>query len=143
MATVRDKVLSPHRPGFSIIENVEEIDAPNFRIVASFHHTKETMLSLDDHRPQIFPGVILIEAACQALYPLVSELPELSNKVFVLAKVSEFSFSNPIQYNQEVFIECNISKIANDYVVSTTTAKVGDKEVGKGKLIFWALERKR
>jgi 3-hydroxymyristoyl/3-hydroxydecanoyl-(acyl carrier protein) dehydratase len=134
------RVPSPHGTGFSLIEQIVSCDPENLQVLASFRHTPGKILQIDDHRPSVLPGVVLVEAACQTLYVLTTNHPVLKDRQFLLAKVHDFTFFKPIQYDDEICLDCKICKIARNYVIAKVVAKVNDKMVSKGDLAFWTIQ---
>jgi 3-hydroxyacyl-[acyl-carrier-protein] dehydratase len=144
MEGVRAKVLDitqiqeiiPHRPPFLLIDRILEVEA-GVRAVGIKNVTMNEPF-FTGHFPgyPVMPGVLITEALAQvgAVAMLMMEVNR--GKIGFFAGIDGFRFRGQVVPGDTLLLETVITRAKGAIVKSKATAKVGDRIVAEGDLMF-------
>jgi 3-hydroxyacyl-[acyl-carrier-protein] dehydratase len=144
MEGVRAKVLDitqiqeiiPHRPPFLLIDRILEVEA-GVRAVGIKNVTMNEPF-FTGHFPvyPVMPGVLITEALAQvgAVAMLMMEVNR--GKIGFFAGIDGFRFRGQVVPGDTLLLEMVITRAKGTIVKSQATAKVGDRIVAEGDLMF-------
>ena len=128
----------PHRYPFLLIDRVLDFKANES--VTTLKNITINEAQFQGHFPQkpIFPGVYIIEnmaqASCFLLAKSAGGVDE--SKVYFLGKVSKVSFMKPVVPGDQLITTVTVEKLFGPSAMVKARAKVGDKTVAKGEMMF-------
>ncbi len=129
--------LTPHGPGFSFIDSIEIVESGHLLRASKWLDPKSPFFG--DHFPgnPMMPGVLLVECAAQAAGALWGSIQKQSKpKAFMLAKVQDFRFKQPVLPGQTLTIEVTLEKDFGALAQFNIELSVAGKPVAGGSVIL-------
>ena len=129
------------RPPFQMVEKVLEV-VPG-ESVKALKNVSVNEPYFMGHFPDapIMPGVLVIESAAQACSLAIEADGTDENTIYVLLKVKDFKFVKPIIPGDTMIIDCKKTMGASGLYSFAVTISVDDKVIGKGELMFTAVDK--
>jgi 3-hydroxyacyl-[acyl-carrier-protein] dehydratase len=125
------EILKQRYP-FLLVDKIIEL---NDEYICGIKNVSATDPFLMGHFPDnpIYPGVLLIETCSQVGGILVSKYMKGNGYI---ASIKDFKFINFIEPGDTIIIEVNFISKFGKFANIKATAKVDDKIVGKGEIIY-------
>ncbi|MDD4954352.1 MAG: 3-hydroxyacyl-ACP dehydratase FabZ [Candidatus Omnitrophica bacterium] len=132
------KTILPQREPFLFVDEVIEVVGTEKVVAQKFINPAEPFFKGHFPGKPVLPGVLIVEAMAQAsiiLYYLCK--PEIAgaHPTYYLGR-TKAEFLAPVLPGDTLILEANKVKIMDEAGVVDTLARVGDKIVAKGQLIF-------
>ncbi|MEN9406779.1 MAG: hypothetical protein RLZ12_1063 [Bacillota bacterium] len=138
--TEQIKRIVPHRYPFLLVDKIIELEpglaAKGVKAVSS----NEPFFQ--GHFPEyaVMPGVLIIEALAQVSAIAVLTLKEQEKKLGVLAGIDKFKFRKQVMPGDLLILEAEILSLKSKIGKAVGKAKVGEKTVAEGNLLFGIVE---
>ncbi len=129
--------LLPHRYPFALVDRVIE-HVPGKRAVAIKNVTLNEP-QFQGHFPgrPLMPGVLIVEAMAQVGGLIVTQMPDLSNGLFVFAGLDGVRFRRPVVPGDQLLISCELLSLKRRrFGKVKAAATVEGKLVCSGELMF-------
>ncbi|OCT13130.1 3-hydroxyacyl-[acyl-carrier-protein] dehydratase FabZ [Paenibacillus pectinilyticus] len=128
--------IIPHRPPFLLVDRILEVEE-GVRAVGIKNVTINEPF-FTGHFPgyPVMPGVLIVEALAQVGAVAVLSMPEYRGKIGLFAGVDGVRFRQQVVPGDTLTLEMTITRIKGTIVKGQAVAKVGDKVVVEGELMF-------
>ena len=122
------KKIIPHRAPFLLVDEVQEFDRENQRIVA-LKHVRLEEYYFQGHFPgrPIMPGVLIVESLAQAGAIALLSMEEFKGKYALFAGIKDCRFRQQVVPGDTLRLEVELTKIKGPVGYGTGKAYVGDK----------------
>ncbi|QGQ93500.1 3-hydroxyacyl-ACP dehydratase FabZ [Paenibacillus psychroresistens] len=133
--------IIPHRFPFLLIDRILELEA-GVRAVGLKNVTMNEPF-FEGHFPgyPVMPGVLIVEALAQVGSVAMLSLEANRGKLGFFAGIDEFRFRGQVVPGDTLILEVHITRLKGAIGKGTAVAKVGDKVVAEGGLMFALSER--
>lgn len=134
--------IIPHRPPFLLVDRILEVE-PGVRAVGIKNVTMNEPF-FTGHFPgyAVMPGVLIVEALAQVGTVAMLMLEQNRGKLGFFAGIDGFRFRDQVRPGDTLILEMEVTRMKGTIGKGKATAKVGDKVVAEGELMF-ALSEKR
>ncbi|THF73125.1 3-hydroxyacyl-ACP dehydratase FabZ [Cohnella fermenti] len=128
--------IIPHRPPFLLIDRILELE-PGKRAVGLKNVTMNEPHFVG-HFPgfPVMPGVLILEALAQVGATAILAVEANKGKIGLFAGVDEFRWRGQVVPGDTLTLEVEIVRLKGPVGKGQATAKVGDKVVAEGQLMF-------
>ena len=129
--------LLPHRYPFALIDRVVSCEPGKSAIAVKNVTINEP--HFQGHFPDrpLMPGVLIVEAMAQVGGVIVSQMPDISDGLFVFAGIDNVRFRRPVVPGDQLIINCELLSIKRKRFGKVKgEAKVDDNLVCSGELMF-------
>lgn len=133
--------IIPHRFPFLLIDRILELEA-GVRAIGLKNVTMNEPF-FEGHFPgyPVMPGVLIVEALAQVGSVAMLSLEANRGKLGFFAGIDEFRFRGQVVPGDTLILEVTITRLKGAIGKGTAVAKVGDKVVAEGVLMFALSER--
>jgi 3-hydroxyacyl-[acyl-carrier-protein] dehydratase len=133
--------IIPHRFPFLLIDRILELEA-GVRAVGLKNVTINEPY-FEGHFPgyPVMPGVLIVEALAQVGSIVMLSLEANRGKLGFFAGIDEFRFRGQVVPGDTLILEVQITRLKGAIGKGTAVAKVGDRVVAEGGLMFALSER--
>jgi 3-hydroxyacyl-[acyl-carrier-protein] dehydratase len=133
--------IIPHRFPFLLIDRIIELEA-GVRAVGLKNVTMNEPF-FEGHFPgfPVMPGVLIVEALAQVGSVVMLSLEVNRGKLGFFAGIDEFRFRGQVVPGDTLILEVIITRLKGAIGKGTAVAKVGDRVVAEGGLMFALSER--
>ena len=133
--------IIPHRFPFLLIDRILELEA-GVRAIGLKNVTMNEPF-FEGHFPgyPVMPGVLIVEALAQVGSVAMLSLEANRGKLGFFAGIDEFRFRGQVVPGDTLILEVTITRLKGAIGKGTAIAKVGDKVVAEGVLMFALSER--
>jgi 3-hydroxyacyl-[acyl-carrier-protein] dehydratase len=133
--------IIPHRFPFLLIDRILELEA-GVRAVGLKNVTMNEPF-FEGHFPgfPVMPGVLIVEALAQVGSVVMLSLEVNRGKLGFFAGIDEFRFRGQVVPGDTLILEVIITRLKGAIGKGTGIAKVGDRVVAEGGLMFALSER--
>ncbi|WNR44669.1 3-hydroxyacyl-ACP dehydratase FabZ [Paenibacillus roseipurpureus] len=128
--------IIPHRPPFLLVDRILEVEE-GVRAVGIKNVTiNEPFFA--GHFPgyPVMPGVLIIEALAQVGAVAVLSMPDYKGKIGLFAGADAIRWRQQVVPGDTLLLEMTITRVKGTIVKGQAVAKVGDKVVVEGELMF-------
>ncbi|KRE41726.1 3-hydroxyacyl-ACP dehydratase FabZ [Paenibacillus sp. Soil724D2] len=128
--------IIPHRPPFLLVDRILEVEE-GVRAVGIKNVTiNEPFFA--GHFPgyPVMPGVLIVEALAQVGAVAVLSMPEYKGKIGLFAGADGIRWRQQVVPGDTLILEMTITRVKGTIVKGQAVAKVGDKVVVEGELMF-------
>ncbi|MUT65043.1 3-hydroxyacyl-ACP dehydratase FabZ [Paenibacillus sp. NEAU-GSW1] len=134
--------IIPHRPPFLLIDRIIEVE-PGVRAVGVKNVTMNEPYFVG-HFPgyPVMPGVLIVEALAQVGSVAMLMVEENRGKLGFFAGIDGFRFRGQVTPGDVLTLSVEITRLKGMIGKGQATAKVGDKVVAEGELMFALQDRK-
>ncbi|MGG1519809.1 3-hydroxyacyl-ACP dehydratase FabZ [Paenibacillus oryzisoli] len=128
--------IIPHRPPFLLVDRILEVEE-GVRAVGIKNVTMNEEF-FKGHFPgyPVMPGVLILEALAQVGAVAVLSMPEYRGKIGLFAGVDGVRWRQQVVPGDTLTLEMTITRAKGTIVKGNAVAKVGDKVVVEGELMF-------
>ncbi|TDF93525.1 3-hydroxyacyl-ACP dehydratase FabZ [Paenibacillus piri] len=128
--------IIPHRPPFLLVDRILEMEA-GVRAVGLKNVTINEPFFVG-HFPSypVMPGVLIVEALAQVGSVAMLSLEANKGKLGFFAGINEFRFRGQVVPGDTLILEVSITRLKGSIGKGQAVAKVGDKVVAEGELMF-------
>lgn len=128
--------IIPHRPPFLLVDRILELE-PGKRAVGLKNVTMNEPYFVG-HFPgfPVMPGVLILEALAQVGATAILGVEENRGKIGLFAGVDEFRWRGQVTPGDTLTLEVEIVRLKGPIGKGQATAKVGDRVVAEGVLMF-------
>jgi 3-hydroxyacyl-[acyl-carrier-protein] dehydratase len=133
--------IIPHRYPFLLIDRILELEA-GVRAVG-LKNVSMNEPFFEGHFPgyPVMPGVLIVEALAQVGSVAMLSLEANRGKLGFFAGIDEFRFRGQVVPGDTLLLEVQITRLKGSIGKGTAVAKVGDKIVAEGGLMFALSDR--
>jgi 3-hydroxyacyl-[acyl-carrier-protein] dehydratase len=133
--------IIPHRFPFLLIDRILELEA-GVRAVGLKNVTMNEPF-FEGHFPgfPVMPGVLIVEALAQVGSVVMLSIEANRGKLGFFAGIDEFRFRGQVVPGDTLILEVIITRLKGAIGKGTAIAKVGDRVVAEGGLMFALSER--
>jgi 3-hydroxyacyl-[acyl-carrier-protein] dehydratase len=133
--------IIPHRFPFLLIDRILELEA-GVRAVGLKNVTMNEPF-FEGHFPgfPVMPGVLIVEALAQVGSVVMLSIEANRGKLGFFAGIDEFRFRGQVVPGDTLILEVIITRLKGAIGKGTAVAKVGDRVVAEGGLMFALSER--
>lgn len=128
--------IIPHRPPFLLVDRILEVEE-GVRALGIKNVTMNEPF-FTGHFPgyPVMPGVLIVEALAQVGAVALLKMPEYQGKIGLFAGIDGVRFREQVVPGDTLTLETTITRIKGTIVKAKGVAKVGDKVVVEGELMF-------
>lgn len=129
------KKLLPHRYPFLLVDRILTIEKDH---AVGIKNVTINEPFFQGHFPNlaVMPGVLIVEAMAQVAGIVEYKQKGMSNAITFFAGINNVRFRGPVRPGDQLVIEISVNARKSKLVFVQGTAKVGDKLVCEGELIF-------
>jgi 3-hydroxyacyl-[acyl-carrier-protein] dehydratase len=133
--------IIPHRYPFLLIDRILELEAGVSAVGLKNVSMNEPFF--EGHFPghPVMPGVLIVEALAQVGSVVMLSLEANRGKLGFFAGIDEFRFRGQVVPGDTLRLEVIITRLKGTIGKGTAVAKVGDRVVAEGGLMFALSER--
>jgi 3-hydroxyacyl-[acyl-carrier-protein] dehydratase len=133
--------IIPHRYPFLLIDRILELEA-GVRAVG-LKNVSMNEPFFEGHFPgyPVMPGVLIVEALAQVGSVAMLSLEANRGKLGFFAGIDEFRFRGQVVPGDTLLLEVQITRLKGSIGKGSAVAKVGDKVVAEGGLMFALSDR--
>jgi 3-hydroxyacyl-[acyl-carrier-protein] dehydratase len=128
--------ISPHRPPFLLIDRIIEVEEGKRAVGIKNVTMNEPYFT--GHFPQfpVMPGVLIVEALAQVGTVAILMVEANRGKIGFFAGIDNFRFRGQVTPGDTLTLEVEITRLKGMIGKGQATAKVGDKVVAEGEIMF-------
>ncbi|WP_080832577.1 3-hydroxyacyl-ACP dehydratase FabZ [Cohnella massiliensis] len=128
--------IVPHRPPFLLVDRILELDAGKKAVGLKNVTMNEPYFV--GHFPgyPVMPGVLILEALAQVGAAAILSVEENKGKIGLFAGVDEFRWRGQVTPGDTLTLEVEIIRLKGPVGKGQATARVGDRVVAEGVLMF-------
>jgi 3-hydroxyacyl-[acyl-carrier-protein] dehydratase len=133
--------IIPHRFPFLLIDRILELEA-GVRAVG-LKNVSMNEPFFEGHFPgyPVMPGVLIVEALAQVGSVIILSIEANRGKLGFFAGIDEFRFRGQVVPGDTLTLEVQITRLKGSIGKGTAVAKVGDRIVAEGGLMFALADR--
>ncbi|MDQ0062010.1 3-hydroxyacyl-[acyl-carrier-protein] dehydratase [Paenibacillus harenae] len=133
--------IIPHRPPFLLVDRILEV-VPGVKAVGLKNVTMNEPFFVG-HFPgyPVMPGVLIVEALAQVGSVAMLMVEANRGKLGFFAGIDGFRFRDQVKPGDTLILEVEITRLKGPIGKGKATAKVGDKVVAEGELMFALSDR--
>jgi 3-hydroxyacyl-[acyl-carrier-protein] dehydratase len=133
--------IIPHRYPFLLIDRILELEAGVRAVGLKNVSINEPFF--EGHFPgyPVMPGVLIVEALAQVGSVAMLSLEANRGKLGFFAGIDEFRFRSQVVPGDTLLLEVQITRLKGSIGKGSAVAKVGDKVVAEGGLMFALSDR--
>lgn len=130
------KLIIPHRYPFLLVDKILEVE-DGVRAVGLKNVTINEPF-FEGHFPEypVMPGVLIVEALAQVGAVAMLKAEENRGKIGFLAGIDNFRFRGQVKPGDTLILELEVTRLKGSIGKGKGTAKVNDKVVAEGELMF-------
>ncbi len=128
--------IIPHRPPFLLIDRILEVEVGKRAVGIKNVTINEPFFT--GHFPQypVMPGVLIVEALAQVGTVAILMVEGNKGKIGFFAGIDNFRFRGQVTPGDTLTLEVEITRLKGIIGKGQATAKVGDKIVAEGEIMF-------
>lgn len=128
--------IIPHRPPFLLIDRILEVEVGKRAVGIKNVTINEPFFT--GHFPQypVMPGVLIVEALAQVGTVAILMVEGNKGKIGFFAGIDNFRFRGQVTPGDTLTLEVEITRLKGMIGKGQATAKVGDKVVAEGEIMF-------
>ncbi|MFB9327024.1 3-hydroxyacyl-ACP dehydratase FabZ [Paenibacillus aurantiacus] len=128
--------IIPHRPPFLLVDRILEVEAGKRAVGLKNVTMNEPFFT--GHFPEyaVMPGVLIVEALAQVGTVAILMVEANKGKIGFFAGIDNFRFRGQVTPGDTLILEVEITRLKGPIGKGQATAKVGDKVVAEGEIMF-------
>lgn len=135
--------IIPHRPPFLLVDRILEVEDGKRAVGIKNVTMNEPFFT--GHFPgyAVMPGVLIVEALAQVGTVAMLRVEANRGKIGFFAGIDNFRFRGQVTPGDTLVLEVEITRLKGPIGKGQATAKVGDKVVAEGEIMFALSEPKK
>jgi len=128
--------IIPHRPPFLLVDRILEVEAGKRAVGIKNVTINEPFFT--GHFPEyaVMPGVLIVEALAQVGTVAMMLVEANKGKIGFFAGIDNFRFREQVTPGDTLTLEVEITRLKGPIGKGKATAKVGEKIVAEGEMMF-------
>jgi len=128
--------IIPHRPPFLLVDRILEVEDGKRAVGIKNVTMNEPFFT--GHFPgyAVMPGVLIVEALAQVGTVAMLRVEANRGKIGFFAGIDNFRFRGQVTPGDTLVLEVEITRLKGPIGKGQATAKVGDKVVAEGEIMF-------
>jgi len=128
--------IIPHRPPFLLVDRILEVEAGKRAVGIKNVTMNEPFFT--GHFPEyaVMPGVLIVEALAQVGTVAMMLVEANKGKIGFFAGIDNFRFRDQVTPGDTLTLEVEITRLKGPIGKGKATAKVGEKVVAEGEMMF-------
>ncbi|UVI29922.1 3-hydroxyacyl-ACP dehydratase FabZ [Paenibacillus spongiae] len=128
--------IIPHRPPFLLVDRILEVEEGKRAVGLKNVTMNEPFFA--GHFPEyaVMPGVLIVEALAQVGTVAILMVEANRGKIGFFAGIDNFRFRGQVTPGDTLILEVEITRLKGPIGKGQATAKVGDKVVAEGEIMF-------
>ncbi|MFC4100378.1 MULTISPECIES: 3-hydroxyacyl-ACP dehydratase FabZ [Paenibacillus] len=128
--------IIPHRPPFLLVDRILEVEEGKRAVGLKNVTMNEPFFT--GHFPEyaVMPGVLIVEALAQVGTVAILMVEANKGKIGFFAGIDNFRFRGQVTPGDTLILEVEITRLKGPIGKGQATAKVGDKVVAEGEIMF-------
>ncbi|MFD0714931.1 3-hydroxyacyl-ACP dehydratase FabZ [Paenibacillus sp. GCM10027626] len=128
--------IIPHRPPFLLVDRILEVEEGKRAVGIKNVTMNEPFFT--GHFPEyaVMPGVLIVEALAQVGTVAMLMVEANKGKIGFFAGIDNFRFRGQVTPGDTLTLEVEITRLKGPVGKGQATAKVGDKIVAEGEIMF-------
>ncbi|MBB3110523.1 3-hydroxyacyl-[acyl-carrier-protein] dehydratase [Paenibacillus phyllosphaerae] len=128
--------IIPHRPPFLLVDRILEVEEGKRAVGLKNVTMNEPFFT--GHFPEyaVMPGVLIVEALAQVGTVAILMVEANRGKIGFFAGIDNFRFRGQVTPGDQLILEVEITRLKGPIGKGQATAKVGDKIVAEGEIMF-------
>lgn len=139
VAQIQD--IIPHRYPFLLIDRIIEVEEGRHAVGIKNVTINEPYFTGHFPNCSIMPGVLIVEALAQVGAVVILGMKENENKLPLFAGIENFRFRRQVFPGDVLTLVVEITRLKSKIGKGQATAKVNDKVVAEGELMFALSDR--
>ncbi|SEN63428.1 3-hydroxyacyl-ACP dehydratase FabZ [Paenibacillus sp. OV219] len=133
---VQIQEIIPHRPPFLLVDRILEVEDGKRAVGIKNVTMNEPFFT--GHFPQypVMPGVLIVEALAQVGCVAILKVEANRGKIGFFAGIDNFRFRGQVVPGDTLILEVEITRLKGMIGKGQAVAKVGDKVVAEGEIMF-------
>ncbi|WP_219834424.1 3-hydroxyacyl-ACP dehydratase FabZ [Paenibacillus sp. R14(2021)] len=128
--------IIPHRPPFLLIDRILEVEEGKRAVGLKNVTMNEPFFTGHFPAYPVMPGVLIVEALAQVGTVAILMVEANKGKIGFFAGIDNFRFRGQVTPGDTLILEVEITRLKGPIGKGQATAKVGDKVVAEGEIMF-------
>jgi 3-hydroxyacyl-[acyl-carrier-protein] dehydratase len=133
--------LLPHRYPFLLVDRLLELEAGKKAIGLKNVTINEPFFQGHFPGEPVMPGVLIVEALAQVGALALLSMEEYKGKLMLFTGINKFRFRDIVRPGDSLILEVNLTGIRKAFGRGEAQARVGEKIVASGELMFAMVDR--
>ncbi|MFC4812005.1 3-hydroxyacyl-ACP dehydratase FabZ [Paenibacillus sp. GCM10023250] len=128
--------IIPHRPPFLLVDRILEVEDGKRAVGLKNVTMNEPFFTGHFPAYPVMPGVLIVEALAQVGSVAILKVEANRGKIGFFAGIDNFRFRGQVTPGDTLILEVEITRLKGPIGKGQATAKVGDKIVAEGEIMF-------
>ncbi|MBO7748024.1 3-hydroxyacyl-ACP dehydratase FabZ [Paenibacillus sp. MWE-103] len=128
--------IIPHRPPFLLVDRILEVEDGKRAVGLKNVTMNEPFFTGHFPAYPVMPGVLIVEALAQVGTVAILKVEANRGKIGFFAGIDNFRFRGQVTPGDTLILEVEITRLKGPIGKGQATAKVGDKIVAEGEIMF-------
>ncbi|NBD26739.1 3-hydroxyacyl-ACP dehydratase FabZ [Paenibacillus rhizovicinus] len=128
--------IIPHRPPFLLVDRILEVEEGKRAVGLKNVTMNEPFFTGHFPAYPVMPGVLIVEALAQVGTVAILMVEANRGKIGFFAGIDNFRFRGQVTPGDTLILEVEITRLKGPIGKGQATAKVGDKVVAEGEIMF-------
>ncbi|MBM7566501.1 3-hydroxyacyl-ACP dehydratase FabZ [Paenibacillus sacheonensis] len=128
--------IIPHRPPFLLVDRILEVEEGKRAVGLKNVTMNEPFFTGHFPAYPVMPGVLIVEALAQVGTVAILMVEANRGKIGFFAGIDNFRFRGQVTPGDTLILEVEITRLKGPIGKGQATARVGDKVVAEGEIMF-------